>query len=252
MKKILYTLILISQITWANDPYKLYETGNQLYQAGKYEQAIKLYEDASQNHKLESAELYFNLGNCYYKLHKVAPAVYNYEKAAQLNPNDAEIKTNLDFARKMTIDDIKIIPKLGFRKILEDFTSNYSFDTWAWIAVLQAVLFLVFFIGYYYLGSSPKKRIFFIAMFLVTLGIFISLFSGYFERNRLQNDKPAIVFVEKIEVKSEPKKLSQDAFILHEGTKVYIIDSVANWKKIQLTDETTGWIEEAAIRSLPD
>ena len=87
-------------------------------------------------------------------------------------------------------------------------------------------------------------------MCLLIFGIFISLFSAYFERNRLKNENPAIVFAEKIAVKSEPKKSSQDLFTLHEGAKVYIIDNVANWKKIQLTDETTGWIEERAIRSL--
>ena len=252
MKKILYLLILIAHFGWANNPQNPFETANQLYQAGKYDQAVKLYEEASENHNLESAELYFNLGNCYYKLHKVALAIFNYEKAKQLNTTDSEIQTNLEFARKMAIDDIKIIPKVGFGKILLDFTSSYHFDTWAWISVIQAVVFLFFFIGYYFSGTSFRKRIFFIGMFIVSLSILVSIFSAYYERNRLQNEKPAIVFSEIISVKSEPKKSSQDAFVLHEGTKVFIIDSVANWKKIQLTDETTGWIQEKAIRSLHD
>ena len=146
MKKQLLLFLFIVQFSFAQTAF---EKGNQLYQKENYTEAINQYESILEtgNH---SAELYYNLGNCYYKLHKVAPAVYNYEKALQLNPNDEEIKTNLDYARKMTIDDIKIVPKVGFSKLLQDFTSSYYYDTWAWIAVVLAFLFLVFFAGYYF------------------------------------------------------------------------------------------------------
>lgn len=252
MKKSVYVLLLITQLSWATDSYQSFESANKYYQSGKYEQAIRLYQIATNNNTLESAELYFNLGNCYYKLHRVALAIYNFEKAAALNSSDIEIQTNLEFARKMAIDDIKTIPKVGFGKLLHDFAANYGSDTWAWIAVTHASLFLLLFIGYYYSGTSLQKRIFFMGMFIIFLGLFISLFAAYFEKNRLQNEQPAIVFAEITVVKAEPKKTGQDAFILHEGATVFIIDSVAKWKKIELADETTGWIEEDAIRKLQD
>ena len=237
---------MFAQLSWAQNPFEL---GNQYYSKGKYDLAIQNYESIIASGK-ESAEVYFNLGNCYYKLHKVAPAVYNLEKALLLNPNDDEIKTNLDFARKMAIDDIKIIPKVGFHKLIQDFTSTYYYDTWAWIAVALALVFFLFFLGYYFSGTTLKKRIFFTGMFVVLLGITLSVSAGIFERNRLENEKPAIVFAETTPVKSEPKTASPDSFILHEGTKVYILESIANWKKIELTDETTGWIESSAIKEL--
>lgn len=246
MKNIFYLLFLFAQFSWAQNPFEL---GNQYYSKGKYDLAIQNYESIIASGK-ESAEVYFNLGNCYYKLHKVAPAVYNLEKALLLNPNDDEIKTNLDFARKMAIDDIKIIPKVGFHKLIQDFTSTYYYDTWAWIAVALALVFFLFFLGYYFSGTTLKKRIFFTGMFVVLLGITLSVSAGIFERNRLENEKPAIVFAETAPVKSEPKTASPDSFILHEGTKVYILESIANWKKIELTDETTGWIESSAIKEL--
>ena len=247
MKTLFYILLLVSQISWAADVVTNFDKGNKLYQQGNYQEAISEYELAS-NGTLESAELYFNLGNCFYKLHKVAPAVFNYEKALQLNPNDTEIQTNLGFAQKMAIDEIKVIPKVGFGKLIQDLTASYHYNTWAWTAVIQSFVFLLFFIGYYFSGTALKKRIFFLGMFIVFLGIVISIFSALFEKNRLANEKPAIVFAEVIEVKSEPKKSSTTAFTLHEGTKVYILESIANWKKIQLTDETTGWIEENAVK----
>ena len=246
MKKIFYIILLIFQVSLAQNAF---EQGNQYYQKENFQAAISSYESIINSGK-ESAEVYFNLGNCYYKLHKVGPAVYNYEKALLLNPNDQEIKTNLDFARKMAIDDIKIIPKVGFHKLIQDFTSTYHYDTWAWIAIGLAFIFLLSFLGYYFSSLAWKKRVFFSGMFLFLLGILLSVSSGIFERNRLENEKPAIVFAETAPVKSEPKTSSPDTFILHEGTKVYILESIANWKKIELTDETTGWIESSAIKEL--
>ncbi len=246
MKKTIYIFLLISQVFWAQNTF---EKGNQLYQKDNYQEAIANYESVLAYGK-QSAEVYFNIGNCYYKLHKVAPAIYNYEKALLLNPNDEEIKTNLDFARKMTIDDIKIIPKVGFHKLIEDFTSSYYYDTWAWIAVVFSFVFLGFFIGYYFSGTTFKKRIYFTGMFLILFGIVISVSSGIYEKNRISSDKPAIVFAENASVKGEPKSSSTETILLHEGTKIYVLESVANWKKVQLTDETTGWIQEDAIKEL--
>jgi len=181
MKKILFLLLFLSQISWAQTAF---EQGNQYYQKENYQAAISSFESITNSGK-QSAEVYFNLGNCYYKLHKVAPAVYNYEKALLLSPNDTEIKTNLEFARKMAIDDIKVIPKVGFSKLLSDFTSNYYYDTWAWIAVGFAFLFLLFFVGYYFSHKTFLKRIFFFGMFLWILGICLTAASGFYEKNRI-------------------------------------------------------------------
>lgn len=246
MNKFIYITLLLFQVSFAQNAF---EQGNQFYQKEQFQEAINSYESVLSSGK-QSAELYFNLGNCYYKLHKVAPAIYNFEKALQLNPSDSDIQTNLEFARKMAIDEIKETPKVGFGKLIQDFTSSYHFDTWAWISVLFAFLFLGFFVVYYYSPTAFKKRIFFTLMCFALVGIIISFSSGMFEKSRINSEKPAIVFAEKVEVKSEPKASSQNAFVLHEGTKVFILESIANWKKIQLSDETTGWIDSESIKEL--
>lgn len=253
MKKIFLLFLIFSSVLRAESPVppatSSFEEGNQYYQKENYKAAVASYESII-NSGQESAEVYFNLGNAYYKLHQVAPAIYNYEKALLLNPNDEEIKTNLDFARKMTIDDIKVIPKVGFHKLISDFTSSYYYDTWAWIAVVFAFLFLAFFAGYYFSQQAVVKRIFFFGMFVWILGIGLAASSGFYEKNRMNNEKPAIIFAEATALKNEPKVNSPDATVLHEGTKVYILESIANWKKVELTDETTGWIEESAIKEI--
>lgn len=246
MKNLLFILLLNTQFFFAQNGF---EKGNDLYQKGKYEQAIAEYENvlASKKH---SSELYFNLGNCYYKLNKVAPAIYNYEKALVLNPDDAEITNNLKFAQKLQIDEIKVVPTVGFSKMVHDLTSTFHYNTWAWIAVGFSTLFLVFFIGYYFSQTTFLKRIFFIGMFVLLLLLLISVSAGISEKNDFENDKPAIVFAEVAEIKSEPQKASNTVFMLHEGTKVFVLETLENWKKIQLTDGTEGWIEKSAIKEV--
>ena len=245
MKKILVLLFLF-QLSFAQNAF---DKGNQLYKSGNFQEAIANYESVLAQGQ-QSWELYFNLGNSYYKLHKVAPAIYNYEKALLLNPDDEEIKTNLDFAKKLKIDDIKELPKVGFSKLIENVTSSYNYDTWAWISVIFAFVFLAFFIGYYFSKLAVTKRAFFTGMFLILVVIIISTSAAFSEKSRIENDKPAIIFSEIALLKSQANLSSKTKATLHEGTKVYVLETSANWKKVALTDETTGWIESEAIREL--
>jgi tetratricopeptide (TPR) repeat protein len=246
MKNLIYIFLLTTQVFFAQ---KGFENGNALYQKGKYQEAIKAYETELSSNK-QSAELYFNIGNCYYKLNKVAPSIYNYEKALLLNPDDVEIQNNLKFAQKLQIDDIKTVEKVGFNKVIQDFTNTFHYNTWGGITVGLAILFLLFFIGYYFSQITVSKRLFFLGMFVVMLLLLVSVSSAIFEKNQFNNDQPAIVFSEVISVKSEPKVGAADAFMLHEGTKVYIMETLDNWNKIQLTDGNEGWIENSAIKRL--
>lgn len=247
MKNILYLVFLLtSQIFFAQTGF---ETGNDLYQKGKYQEALNAYESVVNNHK-QSAELFYNLGNCYYKLNKVAPAIYNYEKALVLKPNDGDVLNNLKFAQKRTIDEIKVIPKVGFGKLLRDFTGIYHYNTWGWISIGFSVLFLLSFIGYYFSQITVSKRIFFFSMFVFVIMLMISVASAIFEKSHFENEKPAIVFVEMTDVRSEPQKMASTVVVLHEGTKVYVEEAVVGWKKVQLTDGTEGWIESKSIKEV--
>lgn len=247
MKNILYVVFLLtSQIFFAQTGF---ETGNDLYQKGKYQEALNAYESVVNNHK-QSAELFYNLGNCYYKLNKVAPAIYNYEKALVLKPNDGDVLNNLKFAQKRTIDEIKVIPKVGFGKLLRDFTGIYHYNTWGWISIGFSVLFLLSFIGYYFSQITVSKRIFFFSMFVFVIMLMISVASAIFEKSHFENEKPAIIFVEMTDVRSEPQKMASTVVVLHEGTKVYVEEAVVGWKKVQLTDGTEGWIESKSIKEV--
>ncbi|MEO8240145.1 MAG: tetratricopeptide repeat protein [Flavobacterium sp.] len=247
MKNILYLFLLISQVFFAQSSF---EKGNALYQKWQYKEAAQEYENVLKEDKQHSAELYFNLGNCYYKLNKVAPAIYNYEKALVLKPNDAETLNNLKFAKKLTIDEIKEVPKVGFAKLIQNFTGIFNYNTWALISVGTSFLFLLTFIGYYFSQLTLSKRIYFIGMFIVLFALLVTVFAGIYEKTHYKNDRPAIVFAEMTEVRSEPQKAGSSIFLLHEGAKVYVKETLENWKKIELTDGTEGWIDASAIKEV--
>ena len=252
MKKILvYIAILISNLVLAQDTSQiLFEKANENYRQEKFELAASQYESILETQKVASAELYYNLGNSYYKLGKVAPAIYNLEKALLLNPNDEAIQTNLHFAQKMAIDDIKVVPEVGFSKLVYNFTSMLSYDAWAWTSVGCAIAFLLFFIGYYFSSYTNIKRAFFVGMFVLLGILVVSILSAYLQKRFDTRIRPAIVFAESTFVKDEPKNSAENAFELHEGTKVYVKEELDNWKRVQLTDKTEGWIKKDAIKEL--
>lgn len=246
MKKTLFFLLLIFQISWGQNDF---DKANEFYRKDQFAEAAKTYESILKTNN-QSAELYFNLGNCYYKMNKVAPAIYNYEKALLLNPNDREIQTNLQFAQKLQIDDIREVKLVGFKKAIHDFNSMYSYDTWAGIAVGLSFAFLLSFLVYYFSPLTLVKRGFFTLMILVFIGVLTSVSAGFSVRKYVKSDHPAIIFAQIVPLKSEPKTDSPDAVLLHEGTKVKILESLDNWKKVQLPNETEGWIDQNAIKEI--
>ena len=228
----------------------LFSQGNSLYNEGKFQDAINTYESIldTENH---SSELYFNLANAYYKLNRIAPSVFYYEKALQLSPNDKDIKNNMSFAKNMTIDAIELIPEMGFSKITKNIINRFSFDVWAILSVVFVVLFVVLFLTYYFSYSTNRKRLAFLSSILSLFLFLITLMFAFQKYEYEQNDNPAIVFALESEIKSEPNLRSEIAFKLHEGTKVQVLEIYnENWTKIKLSDGKTGWISSQDIKEL--
>ncbi len=245
----LILFIWITGFVSAQNSEELFDKANGFYKNGKYEQAIKSYEKIIENGEV-SAELYYNLGNCYYKLNKVAPTIYNYEKSLQLDPNNADAINNLVFAKRLTLDRIEPLPKSIFQKINESILQKLHFETWGILAILSSFLVALFFILYYFAQSSFKKRFYFIGslswifLLLVFFGIAIQQY------NYDKNTKFAIIFSQKTDVQSEPIENSSKNFTLHEGTKVKVLDSVDNWKKIKLSNGKIGWVLVENLKEL--
>lgn len=249
MKSILYiTFAIFSTLSWTQNK-ELFKQANALYNAGDYQNAITQYE-AILNTNKHSAEVYFNLANSHYKLNHIAPSIYYYEKALQLNPNDNDIKNNLAFAKNMTIDSIDTIPEVGFSKFIKTIANSLSFDGWAILVVILMLGFVVLFLVYYFAQFTTYKRFAFIGSIASLFLMIMALGLAFHSYNLHQLDNPAIIFAQESQIKTEPNLRSELAFVLHEGTKVQVMDTIDNWKKIKLTDGKIGWVLKDDVKLL--
>lgn len=251
MKQLIYILTFLgSTLTFAQNE-KLFDEANGLYNDANYAEALEKYKTILDSGE-HSAALYFNIANAHYKLNHIAPSIYYYEKALMLKPNDKDIKNNLAFARNMTVDAIDTVPEVGISKLIKNVTNIMSFDAWAKAAVSFVILFVLLFIAYYFSHSTSKKRVMFLTSnFSLVLAI-LALFLAFHKFRLVSNDRPAIVFAQETKIKSEPNLRSVEAFVLHEGTKVQVLDTVNNWKKIKLSDGKTGWLMAEDIKMVKD
>jgi len=248
MKKLVLLFLFSCFVSvFAND--KVFDVANTYYKDGQYTEAIAVYEDLIKGDQV-SSELYYNLGNCYYKLNKVAPAIFNYEKALQLNPANEDAKNNLIFANRLTIDRIEALPKSVFQKLDENYLSKITLNTWGVLAIVFAFVAVAMFLLFYFTYSSSKKRLFFTFSLLSLLLLLLSFGIGFQQYQKEIKTKEAIVFAEQVSVQSEPTNNSSEAFELHEGTKVLVLDAVDNWNKIKLADGKIGWLKKSTIKLL--
>ena len=241
--------MLFSTISFAQNEV-LFDAGNRAYNEGNYQEAITSYERILDS-GVHSGELYFNLANAYYKLNRIAPSIYYYEKAQQLLPNDDEVKSNLSFAQNMTIDAIEAVPEIGLSKILKGFINVLSFDTWAIISIVMVIVFVLLFLGYYFSQATARKRLAFVISSAAMMIAVVTLLFAFQKYEYQKKDQPAIVFAQESEVKVDPNLRSEVSFVLHEGTKVQILEMYdENWTKIKLADGKTGWIPTSDIKAL--
>ena len=224
-----------------------FERGNKQYEQKNYQEAVNAYQKVLDKGQ-QSAALYYNLGNANYKLNRIAPAVYNYERALKLKPNDADIKNNLAFAQKMTIDAITPLPQNTFDKWYNAILNLLPTDGWAILTVALILLFMVAFVAYFLVYGTIKKRVFFSTAF-TSLGFgLLALFFAFRSEKRMNKDRPAIVFSAQAEVKASPNLSGDNAFTLHEGTKVMVLSENPQWKEIRIADGKEGWIPKTDIK----
>ena len=247
MKKILFLLLVIANSISGQNADSLFVSANELYRNGAFEEAIKKYKEIETLDSV-SSELFLNLGNAHYKLNKVGPTIFYYEKALKLDPLNTDVKNNLIFAQRLALDNIKEVPKTIFQKFNKNYLQILSFDEWAIVVVifsfLTAILFLLFYFGY----APTKKRIYFSTSIFSFILLLFVIFITYNQYNQVKSKKEAIVFAEKTAIRNAPTLNSEEVFILHEGAKVIILDAIDNWKKIKLADGKQGWIISEEIK----
>ena len=217
------------------------------YVRGQYQQAIAQYEALLKQGA--SADLYYNLGNAYYRTENIPEAVLNYERALLLSPGDRDIRFNLQIARSKTFDKIVPESEMFFVTWYRSLVSMMSVDAWARTALVALALTIILLLVYLFSERIwLRKAGFFGGVVLLLLFMGANIFAWQ-QKKDLLNRKGAIIFAPSVTVKSTPAANGTDLFILHEGTKVVITDgSMKEWKEIRLADGKEGWIESKHIR----
>ena len=250
MKKIFISILftILPIIVLAQNDL-LFTQANEAYNKGDYAKAVKLYEEIEKTGNV-SENLYFNMANCYYKLQKIAPSIYNYEKALSIAPNNQDILDNYLFAQNMRIDKIDGLPQGFLTRAYKTLVSLWSVDTWAWLSVIFVFLFATAFFFFYKAKFSQERKLFFGGWTLSIIASIVCLIFAFQTESYSKNTIYAVVFSSETNIQSEPNLRSETLFKLHEGTKVQVLDVVDDWKQIKLTDGKTGWIPKKGIKEI--
>jgi tetratricopeptide (TPR) repeat protein len=244
MKRIVVSIIILLAYVSINAQNKvdsLFTTANEHYIEGRFDKAAELYQmlvDSGFN----NAELYFNLGNAYFKLNRIPYAIVNYERANMLNPGDEDIQFNLEYTRTFTIDRIEPLPVFFLTQWYRNIRAVLTSNGWA-IASLVFLGFTMLLLLFFWFSFSPwlKRISFAFAILALSLGVLSSVFS-YQEKTRTALRNQAIIFKPVVTVKSSPGDTGKDIFILHSGTKVQITKAIGQWVEIRIADGNKGWI----------
>lgn len=220
----------------------LWSVGVECYANDDFEGALKCFKEL-ENGGYSSPELYYNMGNAYYKMSGyIAYAVLYYERALKLDPSYEDAQANLEFVHQFTLDKIEEVPEFVLVTWFKEFRDSLSSDGWAYLSlaflVLVAILLLVFRFGR---GMALRKVSFALAI-VVTLCMIFSIIFSFGLRGEISREDGAIVVNPVSSVKSSPNNSGKSLFIIHEGTKVLILEELGQWNKVELSDGRQGWI----------
>ena len=251
MRKILIILLglLIFGRTFAFDAKASFDKANQAYAQELYAEAAEQYEQIIAV-GYESAELYFNLGNAYFKLNEIPSAILYFEKAKKLKPNDADIDFNLNVANTKIVDKIEPVPELFLWQWWRSIYNLFSADAWAKISVSGIILFFILF-GFYLFSKllTIRKAAFYSCIVVLFFTLFTLVVANQ-KYNLLTGQQEAIVFTPTITIKSSPNPNSVDLFVLHEGSKVSIIEQVGEWSEIKIANGSVGWLPTSSLTNI--
>jgi len=239
--------LLVGPRAFADDLDMLVRQGNAYYMEEEYEKAVEVYESVLDS-GYASSELYFNLGNAYYKSHDITMALVNYERAHILDPKDEEILHNLRLAREFVVDRIEVLPEFFLLTWFRGFVKTMDSDHWALISIASFIGALGLMLLYVFsLRVNLKKTSFWLAVFLLFISISSLVFAAEHKRMVTKHNL-AIILTPSVTIKSSPDERSgTDLFLLHEGTRVRVEDELGEWCEVVLTDGNRGWLKESDL-----
>jgi tetratricopeptide (TPR) repeat protein len=250
MKRILLFLSLILCLgPFAFSQNNAVKLANDLYAKGDYSSAANQYEKILSSDGV-APEIYFNLGNAYYKSNEIGRSILNYERALRLSPSFEDAKFNLELAQLKVVDNIVPTPTFFIGRWIQNLIKLLTSNQWL---IISLGIFIVCLISAFLFIFGPtralRKASFYLALALVGISFFMLIFSGV-RKAQMFNHSEAIVMSGVISVKSSPDKSGTDLFQLHEGAKVFIKSTLGKWTEIKLANGSIGWVEQVNIEKI--
>ena len=250
---LIMSMLMIPGLTHAeNTAYldSLWSKGVQAYTDGRWSECTESLK-ALESVGVVSPELYYNLGNAYFKSGDYPHAILYYERTLKISPSFEDARINLDFANSLIRDKIDAVPEFVLKSWAWKMCYLMPSDFWALISIVlfaaALALFLVFRLG----ASRGLRRTGFYCSIVALILSASSFGMAQWQRNSYLKADGAIVMKPVASVKSSPSRdSSKDLFVLHEGTKVTVLDTVGEWKNISLSDGRQGWIEESDMEMI--
>ena len=223
----------------------LLQKANEFYKQKEYSQAAELYEQALQ--KGVAPEIYYNLGNAYFKMGENGKAILNYERALRLAPNYSDAKANLRFVQTKIADEQQDVGAFFIIRWADRFIDLFPSNTWLFISVAAFVATLVC-LMFFFFGNSltTRKRAFYFTFILLIISILCFIFSGI-QKNNLRSNSQAVIMNGAVTAKSSPDKSGTDLFVIHEGSTVSITSELGNWVEIKFGGSNVGWVENSML-----
>lgn len=245
IKSILAAVMMtISLHVSAADPR--FDKANAFYSESKFEEAINGYEEILKS-GVESPELYYNLGNAYYRHGLLPKAIINYERALLLAPHDQDIRYNLELAYSKTTDKIDPVGEFFLTKWFSSLRSSSDSDTWALLSIATFILFLISMLFFFFAKTTLFRKLsFFFSVLLILVSAVSFAFSNNQKQKLIKRDR-AIIMTPSVTVRSSPDASGTEIFVLHEGTRVEILQTLGDWNEIELQDGSVGWMPVADL-----
>jgi len=246
MRNYLFTFFLLCFCFLMAAPEPLLRQAENAYDQKNYQEAISSYEKLVQE-GYRSFQLYFNLGNAYYRANKLGKAIYNYELARKLSPTDEDISINLSIAQAKTIDKIDSRENFFISAVKTGLLTSLSTTSWAWLSIFFIVLSCCSFYFFRISTQSIIRRLTFIVCLLAGLFFLLTYFLGYSALKAKNGNKFAIILAAESRILNEPTANGKFKFSLHEGTKIHVIETNGDWVLIKLDNGNEGWLQSKDV-----
>lgn len=246
---LIIAFVFISFFAKADQSGIMLDSANAAYSKGDYSKAIELYEGIA-NKGLESSELYFNIGNAYFKSNNIALAILYYERAKKLNPSDEDITVNLKLANQKVEDKIEAAPQLFLTQWKNGIVDLMSEKAWSIFCIILLAIALILFSIFITSGNRSFKQAGFFGGMVLIISAFVTLFIAQQKYTQTKYNSDAIITSASVTVMGSPSEKGTKLFILHEGIKVNVTQENDGWSEIKIANGNVGWVKGKDVTAI--